>query len=214
MSPVRTFADGGMHPSFLAAVQPYNVDSDGVVRARVSAPAGTIPANIRLPGERTAARSTGSVSEPGGAAEPSRSRLAAAEPGSGGGLFSNLFSSSGGGMMDRMSALIGLGGAQPEAKAASKAKAPPKKPAANPRPRPTDTKQSETKQAVAKSNAGAIRPQPKDASPASAEAAPPAAQEAVAAPPAQAQTANAGQLRGAQPAIPSGGFDNRFGAWR
>ncbi len=49
---VRSFADGSMHPTFLSAVQSHHVDQDGVVRARISSSAGTIPANVRIPTER------------------------------------------------------------------------------------------------------------------------------------------------------------------
>ena len=53
----RSFADGGMHPTFASAVRSHNVDDDGVVRTPVSTSAGTIPANIRTPpsGERVQA---------------------------------------------------------------------------------------------------------------------------------------------------------------
>ena len=49
---VRTFTDGGMHPTFASVVLPHNVDEDGVIRIRVATSAGTIPANIRYPAER------------------------------------------------------------------------------------------------------------------------------------------------------------------
>ena len=92
----RSFADGGMHPTFAAAVSSHNVDEDGVVRTRVSTSAGTIPANVRTPpsGERAQASratpktATGSVSEP----VVRDTRTAAAQPSSGGGMFGNLFS--------------------------------------------------------------------------------------------------------------------------
>ncbi|MGH6771827.1 MAG: L,D-transpeptidase family protein [Xanthobacteraceae bacterium] len=210
-SAVRTYADGGMHPTFRQAVQPYNVDDDGVVRTRVASPAGTIPANIRLPGAKSARAqvATGSLSEPEVAVEtPSTTRVASADAKSGGGsssLFGNLFSSSGGGqssgVIGRMSAMMGLGGSQPAAKTPTpKARpAPSKRAAVQPRKKP------ETKQQTAKTNAGAIRPKTEAAAQKQEQ------QEQKASPP---QTRSAGVLSGAQPVVPSGSFDNRFGAWR
>jgi murein L,D-transpeptidase YafK len=205
-SAVRTYADGGMHPTFRQAVQPYNVDDDGVVRTRIASPAGTIPANIRLPGakDRTQA-ATGSISEPEVAVEAPATRVASANAGSGGGgssLFGNLFSSSGEqstGVIGRMSALMGLGGSSQPAAKAPTPKARPTKRAAPPRRKP------EQKQQTAKANAGAIRPKTEAASPTKQ------AQESKASPP---QTKSAGVLSGAQPVVPSGSFDSRFGAWR
>jgi murein L,D-transpeptidase YafK len=201
-SAVRTYADGGMHPTFRAAVRSYNVDEDGVVRNKIASPAGTIPANIRLPGERSTARTaTGSVNEPVVA-------VASAEPSSGGNLFGNLFSSGGGassagGVVGRVSSW--WSGSQAPAAAPAKAKTAPSKTktAVAPRPRPAESKQAPAKQTA---NAGAIRPQPKQPSQDANQ------QQAAAAPP---QTAgNASLLSGAQPTVPTGSFNSRFGAWR
>ena len=90
---VRTGADGGMNPTFRAAIASYNVDSDGVVRAPVVAAAGTIPANIRLPGERPPEQPTGSLAIFEPAVPRSSGQVASAD--SSGGWFGGLFSSSG-----------------------------------------------------------------------------------------------------------------------
>jgi murein L,D-transpeptidase YafK len=191
---VRTGADGGMNPTFRAAVQSHNVDSDGVVRAPIAVAAGTIPANIRLPSDARPDQPTGSLA----IAEPmvprTSTRVASAD--SSGGWFGGLFSSSGSqsgtsGMVDRVSRAVGLRSSEPPSQAKPKAK-----------PAPTKVATAKSKQAAPQTaNAGAIQPKPK-----------PQTQEANAAP---APADNAGSLlRGAQPTMSSGGFDNRFGPWR
>jgi murein L,D-transpeptidase YafK len=208
---VRSFADGGMHPSFRSSVYGHHVDEDGVVRSRVSSPNGTIPANIRLPpDERTALarassrNSTGSLSEPS-VRVTSRAESRSTESSSGGSFFSGLFSSSGsssssqpssssGGVMDRMARLVGLGGSSSETPA-PKAKAAPSKHKTS-RPKPTDTKKQPAKQ-----NTNSAPAQPKVETPAQQTAAAPS--------PAPQVTIN-----GAQPIAPVGAFDNRFGSWK
>jgi murein L,D-transpeptidase YafK len=211
---VRSFADGGMHPKFRSSVNGHEVDQDGVVRSRVSSPNGTIPANIRLPpDERTALarasrNSTGSVSEPT-ARVTSRAETRtseSSETSSGGSFFSGLFSSSGsqsssgGGVMDRMARMVGLGGSSsetpaptPKAKPASKHK--------NSKSKPAEQKPAEQKKQPAKQIANPAPAQPRSE--------PPAQQTAAAPSPAPQTTIN-----GAQPIAPVGAFDNRFGSWR
>jgi hypothetical protein len=209
---VRSFADGSMHPTFLAAVQSHNVDQDGVVRTRISSSAGTIPANVRIPSEHAtmslaSARSTttGSVSEPVVRADPEARTAAAKSPSSssgGGGLFGNLFSSdssassssSGGGVMDRMARLVGLGGSSSSDKAAP---APKSKAKQSNGKKPADTKKQSGKQPAAPA------PRPK-AAPAEPEQQTAAAQPSVSVP----------TISGSQPTVPIGSFDNRFGPWR
>jgi murein L,D-transpeptidase YafK len=185
---IKTGSDGGMHPAFLSAIQPYNVDSDGVVRARVAAGPGTIPANIRLPSERAPDQPTGSLA----IAEPmvprSSAQVASADSGSGG-WFRNLFSSGSSQASSSNAAEKASPTSQPKAKA---------KPAAA---KPTQTA-SRSKQHTdpqhASTNPGAIRPKPQ-------------VQEANASP---TPAASGSLMSGAQPTVPTGGFDNRFGAWR
>jgi hypothetical protein len=120
-----------------------------------------------------------------------------------GNLFGNLFSSNeksnSGGMMDRMSRAVGLRSAEPtpetpapKAKAAAK----PAQTAARPNPQQADAKPA--------ANAGATRPpaKPQDAK-AEAKADP------------QAKPDNsASLLSGAQPTVPTGTFDGRWGSFR
>jgi murein L,D-transpeptidase YafK len=203
---VRSFADGSMHPTFASAVRSHNVDDDGVVRSQVATSAGTIPANIRTPpsGERvqasraTAKTSTGSVSEP-----VVRTELASAQPSSGGGgMFGNLFassgSSSGGGMMDRMKSMVGLGGSSSAEKAAAAPKAKPA-PTKTAKTKPAEKKEPAAKQ-TATTNPGAIRPKSESAEQQTASTQPPASGQST--------------INGAAPTVPTGSFDNRFGAWR
>jgi hypothetical protein len=227
----RTNTDGGMHETFRNAVASYNVDDAGVVRNRVASTSGTIPANIRLPGDYTAAQSksngqaTGSVSEP---VVPVETRVASAQPG-GGGLFGNLFASnsnssssagsnskakstsesSGGGVMDGISRLMGWSSSEPAAPTPTpktKAKSPPKQTAAVPRSKPTDAKEAKQPAAKQTANAGAIRPKDEPA-----RETEPSTQQAAAQP---AVPSGNSLVNGAQPTVPSGAFDNRFGAWR
>lgn len=208
---VRSFADGGMHPTFRSSVNGHQVDEDGVVRARISSPAGTIPANIRLPPEertsvaRASSRSTtGSVSEPVTrvTSRAETRTTASSEPSSGGSFFGSLFSSSdaqpssNGGVMDRMARMVGLGGSE--------------KPQPAPKAKPTSSKQTasrskpaEHKKQPAKQNAGSTPARPKTE---------PTEPQAVAAAP--AEPASQVTINGAQPTATTGAFDNRFGAWR
>ncbi|MPZ39005.1 MAG: hypothetical protein GEU95_13255 [Rhizobiales bacterium] len=217
----HSFADGSMHPTFMAAVSRHNVDENGVLRAKTSTTAGTIPANVRLPpsGKRTtgfslasAKSSTGSVGEP----VVRDTRTAAAQPSSGGGnFFGNMFSSGGdasggsstsdgqssGGVMDRMARLVGLGGSSASEKSAPIPKA---KPARSRTKTATRAKPEEKKPARQAANAVAIRPKSEPAEPQQQ-------QTAAATPPASNQGTT---INGAAPTVPTGSFDNRFGAWR
>jgi murein L,D-transpeptidase YafK len=200
LASVRSFADGGMHATFLSAVQPHQVDEEGVTRTKIASSAGTIPANIRLPpaeGQparipgrpKTSPMVTGSVPEPVVRVE---TPVASAPTSSGGGFFGSLFSSSGNaasGVVGRMSRMVGLAKDEPMPNA------PKAKPAPKQKAKPADSKK--TKQAA---NPGAIRPKAEE---------PKQQQTAGTAPAPQAST-----ITGAQPAVPSGSFDNRFGAWR
>jgi hypothetical protein len=218
LASVHSFADGSMHPSFLSAVRPHQVDETGVVIARIHAPNGTIPANIRIPSDRgpprTAARAsspatTGSISEPvvRVPATSNETRVANApssngSSGGGGSFFGSLFSGGGkswGGMMDNMRRMVGLGDASSQQQ--RPAPAPKAKPAKTRRARSApEHKSVPEKKTAAKQNPGAIRP-----------ASQPTTQETAAAP---APVATTSLLKGAQPTAPAGSFDNRFGAWR
>ena len=219
---VRTFADGSMHPTFASAVQSHHVDEDGVVRSRISTSVGTIPANIRTPpsGERTLASratpktTTGSVSEPVVRAD---AKTETASSSSSGGFFSNMFasnssssgssgsssssSSSNGGVMDRMARMVGLGGSSSSAEKPAPA---PKTKATKTAKTKADDKKPAKQTTNTNTNPGAIRPK---SEPAAAE---PAQQAAATQPPSSGQTT----INGAAPTVPTGSFENCFGAWR
>jgi hypothetical protein len=181
---------------------------------------GSIPANIRPPGERVAEPPTGSTmslasteSRPAPAPRAS-TQVASAGPGFFGGLFSSSDESAksgsdsqSDGVLGKMSRLVGLHGSDPaDAPTAAKTK-------------PVAAKPAQT------ASAGAIKPKPAAGS-AAAPAAPTPAQSDVKAatagtskPPAEAaqpvETANnTSLLRGAQATVPAGGFDSRWGAMR
>jgi hypothetical protein len=221
LPPARSFADGSMHPTFAAAVPSHNVDEDGIVRAPISSRAGTIPANIRLPpsGERTVASRATSKTATGSVSEPVVRTETASASSSGGSLFGGLFSSSsgsssgssgastttpppsssGGGVMDRMARMVGLGGSSSSEKSAPTPKAKPTTKTAS--KSKVDDKKQPAKQ-TANANAGAIRPK--------SDPAPAEQQTAATQPPASGSTT----ISGAQPTVPTGSFENRFGAWR
>jgi hypothetical protein len=207
--PIRTGTDGGMHSVFLAALKPTYTDAAGIIRSPMVSLPGTIPPHTRPPGEPIAETPKGSVADASRAS--ARVALAPQTPpanSAAGSLFGNLFTSndknqpSSGSMMERMSRAVGLGSAEPAA-AAPKAK-PPAKPAQTAvaaRKPASEQQQADAKPAA---NAGAIRPpaKPQDAR-----------VEANADP--QAKSANTGSLlTGAQPTVPAGTFDGRWGNFR
>jgi murein L,D-transpeptidase YafK len=224
--PVRTGTDGGMNPVFLAAVQAHG-GTDSRIESK-SLP-GSIPANIRPPGDPIMGEATtGSTmslasTESRPAAAP-RSSTQVASAGSSS-LFGGLFSASddsaksssdsaSGGMLDKVSRLVGLHGSD----AADAPPAAKSKPAA----KPTQT---------ASAAAGAVRPktqaqtQGQPQAPAQSQPQAPAQSDvksanAGAAKPQPAETppvetaSNANLLRGAQATVPAGSFDSRWGAMR
>ena len=211
--PVRTGTDGGMNPIFMAAVQAHG-GTESRIESR-SLP-GSIPANIRPPGDPVMGETTGSTmslaSTESRPAPAPRSSTQVASAGSGGSLFGGLFSSnddsakssgdsaSGGGMLDKMSRLVGLHGSDSaDAAAASKAK-------------PSAAKPAQT------ASAGAIKPKPPASDVKSTNAGaikPPGAQQPPETPPTEtASNSSSNLLRGAQATVPAGSFDSRWGAMR
>jgi murein L,D-transpeptidase YafK len=194
-APVRTGTDGGMNPTFLAAVK-----SHGGPGANIRTAVGTIPAHVNPPGAPQPETTTGSTmslasSESKPAAAP-RSSVQVASASSGGGIgsfFGNLFGSK-------------SESEQPAAEA--------------PAPKPKSAAPAKPQQTAA---AGAARPKPAEPEVKAAAKPQPApqTQQASAAPRAQQATAEPQQdkpanslLNGAQPTLATGGFDNRFGSWR
>ncbi len=96
--------------------------------------------------------------------------------------------------MDRMARMVGLGGSSSAAPRRQR-----RLPRPSPRRRETaKAKTDEKKPTKQTANAGAIRPKSE-----------PSEQQT-----AQAPASNPGVISGAQPTVPTGAFDNRFGAWR
>jgi murein L,D-transpeptidase YafK len=209
-APAKMNVDGGMNPSFLAAVK-----SHGGPGATIKTAMGTIPPHVNPPAEPAEA-TTGSFlslasaeSKPAPAPGPRSSvQVASAAPTSSGGIggfFGNLFGSK----SDDQTA---------DTRSQPAASAPKTKPAASPtaakptqtaavgairpksEPRPADAKTASSATASA-GNATAAKPQPA-----------PARQEANA--DSQSQTASTGLLSGAAPTMPSNGFEGRFGPWQ
>jgi murein L,D-transpeptidase YafK len=221
--PVRTGTDGGMNPVFMAAVVAHGGTEERIEASR-SVP-GSIPANIRPPGQPQAEpATTGSTmslasteSRPVGAP---RTQIA-----SGTGFFGGLFSSNDGAKNDSAKNDGAKAAAQPNSNSQLFGSSPsgnvfsrlfgggPSEeateavPTAKPKPiaKPTQTA------SAAPTNKPKPVQTPTEAKPkAQAEQPPPAAQ-----PPAQTATAsNNDVLRGAQPPVPAGSFDSRWGAMR
>jgi murein L,D-transpeptidase YafK len=193
--PVRMGTDGGMHPIFLAAFERPHTDSAGVIRSPFVKLPGTVPSHTRPPGDPSTEPVTGSVmvasanssSAPFGSAfASSTSRASASDEQSSGGLFAS------------MSRLFGMGGSEPAPAAETNAK--PKTKVAKPtavaaKPKATSVAQAPAKPAETKSA---------DAKPA-------------ALPQAETQTksaSNAPTLSGAQPVVPTGSFESRWGSFQ
>jgi murein L,D-transpeptidase YafK len=192
VAPIKTNADGGMHPVFAEAVKRHEVGMAPNSYMLASVP-GTIPAHVQPP----RAPEFNGAPEPVVAVEPAPQpvRTAAAQPNAAptsstaGSLFGGLFSGSSeqksGGPLDRMAKIIGLRGSDPA-------------PVAAETPKPKVASHATHRRAL-----GAIRPKPAEAEPVrtAAAAAPPAA-------PAQQQPAPA--LAGAAPTVPAGSFSSRW----
>jgi murein L,D-transpeptidase YafK len=211
--PIVTNTDGGMHPTFLAAFQKPHTDASGIIRSPGVSLPGTIPAHASPPHAPEPA--TGSVAY----SQPSTTHVATAQSDSdsnSGNWFGSLFASSGseqqssGGVIDRMSRLVGLKGSNS---------------ATEPVPTPKRRAPAKSTQTAAKTksatrntaHAGAIRPaakaQPQEAKSEAKPEAKPETQEAKAAPE-RRPSASAGLLNGAQPTVPTGSFNNRWGAFQ
>ena len=192
-APVKMGVDGGMNPTFLAAVK-----SHGGPGAPIKTALGTIPAHVNPPAEGPAESpsfpsimslaSADSRPAPAPAPAPRSSvQVASANSGGVGSFFSGLFGSKSEDQATPQPAET-ASSSKPKAKPAASAS----KPTATAAARPKSEAQPATKTA--------------DAAP---KASPP--KQETNAPPAN-NTANV--LSGAAPTVPSGGFDNRFGAWQ
>jgi murein L,D-transpeptidase YafK len=189
--PVRMGIDGGMNPTFLSAVK-----SHGGPGATIRTAAGTIPAHVNPPGERSP-DTGGMMSLASAESQPvpgprSSVQVASAAPGSSGGIgafFGNLF-----GKGDGQDA--GSPGSQSGEASATKSKSAAK-------PARTAAQATRTK----------AEPRPAETKTAAAPKPSPVKQEANAE--LQSHTASASTLlNGAAPTVPASGFEGRFGAWR
>jgi murein L,D-transpeptidase YafK len=218
-APIKTNADGGMHPVFVEAVKKNQI---GVAPQEpsflVSTAPGTIPATVRpprIPELASAPVVAGTGWTPALPSETASAPMAIAETkpaaqpaatSSGSSLFGSLFASkttetqTGDGALARMARLVGLRGNDAETK---KVEAPPA-----PKPKPV------AKPTSVASN-GAIRTRQAEAQPiktteAQAPAAPAAAAPAPAAVAAPTNTA----MSGAAPVVQTGSFDSRWSGFR
>jgi murein L,D-transpeptidase YafK len=211
--PVVTRADGGMHPTFMAAFQKPYTDASGVVRTPGVSTPGTIPSHAVPP--RAPEGATGSTG--------SAVIASAGDGGSSGNLFGGLFASnntepsSSEGMFDRVSRFVGWKGSDPvpaEPAPAQKKKSQPKatQTAATTPKAPAPKASATSNASTATTNAGAIRPAaPKAPTP---ESKPDASQETKAATAAAEPRPSSGAslLNGAQPTAPTtGSFSSRWG---
>ena len=188
-APIKMGVDGGMNPTFLAAVK-----SHGGPGATIRTAIGTIPPHVNPPAELPASDSiVSTMSLASAESKPApgpRSSVQVASAGSSGGFLSNLFGLK---SEDQSAATRGAPAAEP---AKPKSAAAPAKPAhttvaaKKPGPAPAEVKAA---------NAAATKPSP-------------AKQEAATEQPGNTTTTSL--LNGAAPTMPSGGFESRFGAWR
>jgi hypothetical protein len=240
--PVRTHADGGMHPVFVEAVKRNQIGVAPAPFSLASAP-GTIPATVRPPripelanapimsGEAPAYQPANEANEAAVyVANNNGTQIPAQPAGKPANLFGSLFSSGSTAAaekksdspIDRMARLMGLRGSDPEPAVAAV-------PAPKPKPKPAA-------RGTRTAAHGAIRPRtdvPEPAKTAVASravpvpaAAPAAAPERAASPfppppaPIAAQTNNQEQMqtesamKGSAPVVPAGSFSNRWSAFR
>ena len=234
--PVVMGQDGGMHPSFVAKLNPQHVrDDKGNVRWLVdNPPIGTAKATVH-PIRETDAAPVMAAAVPSPAAEsavtasgadvpmpPANPRrapaVASSQPTSSGSMFSGLFAngtvtSSFSNATSTVARALGFGKEEPKPEITARA-------AMRPAPRPAAGTNAAMPAAVAAAERSRDAPKP-DALRRTADATPPArtaeaspqATAAEATPPAN-PAAGASLMTGAQPTLPAGSFDGRFNAFR
>jgi murein L,D-transpeptidase YafK len=184
MVPARLGVDGGMNPTFLSAVK-----SHGGAGATIRTASGTIPAHVNPPAE---SREATTESTFGLASVDSRPvQVASAASGSGGigGFFGNLF------------------GAKRENQAAAQS------PQAKPHAAPATAKPAQTAAAGTRSKPEAHPADGKTAKVAIAKPQPSSQRQEGSDEPEAKPASATSLLSGAAPTVPTGGFENRFGAW-
>ncbi|MEA3025389.1 MAG: hypothetical protein QOF91_674 [Alphaproteobacteria bacterium] len=221
VAPIKTNADGGMHPIFVEAVKKNQIGVAPQESFLVSTPPGTIPATVRPP--RIAELGNAPVVAASAEAPPSEMAIADTKSqyggqwgSSSGGLFGGLFSSKPAetkpiqtrtaekseGTIDRMARMIGLRTDDNDGKAVEVA--PKRKPAAKP---------------TSVASHGAIRSKQAEAEPVktaepikAAEPVKTTEAQAPAAPRAQPPASTA--MNGAAPVVQGGSFDSRWSGFR
>ena len=191
--PARIGVDGGMNPTFVSAVR-----SNGGPGSTIHTAAGTIPAHVNPPAGSMADTTGNTFSLASAESRSSQVQVASAGSNSGGisGFFSNLF------------------GSKPAQSGDTRAAAtPPSAPAKPQAGSPAPSKSGQT----AALGGGRAKPdvQPADGKSAKVAAKPqtlPARPEEAAEPEAKSASTPS-LLNGAAPTVPTGGFENRFGAW-
>ena len=185
-APVTRGVDGGMNPTFLAAVRSHP-------GATIRTASGTIPSHVNPPGEANPEGATGStLSLASSESRPSSLQVASASSNSGGlaGLFNSWFSSK----------------SEPQQ---AESRTPPAGEAAKPKPATAAAKPTHVakvkpdagkQEASADSKNAAGSGKSNTAAPTEQASAEPKAGTAL--------------LSGAAPTVPSGGFEGRFGSWR
>ncbi|MEA2995314.1 MAG: hypothetical protein QOG74_863 [Alphaproteobacteria bacterium] len=194
---VKTGADGGMHPTFLAKLKSQDQFDNGGRIFSLASTANTppLPPNVnppRIPGETDTM--TASVTPPRSA--PRAVQTAASEPKPSPQTNTRVADAQGGSMFGSLFGSLGLGNSEPE-------------PAA-PAPKPRPTVEAKAAAPVVRHSPGAIRPSQPVPPPQVAEAPRPAAAPAVTASAAPAP----GLIAGAQPVVSSNSFESRWGAFR
>jgi murein L,D-transpeptidase YafK len=189
--PARMGVDGGMNPTFLAAVKSHGGPGNTIRTA-----SGTIPSHVNPPAESaSSAEPTGStMTLASHESKPASAVQVASANGGIGSFWSNLF------------------GSKKEERSAAPAAQPA---AATPAPHKSTTPATKPAQTAA-----AAAPRSKPEGPAAEKKAPTGASKPTSAPQRQESSEpevkaadNANLLNGAAPPVPSSGFENRFGAW-
>jgi hypothetical protein len=183
--------DGGMNATFLSAVRSHGGPGNTIRTA-----SGTIPAHVNPPAGSLGGDSAGTMSLASSDSRPAQVQVAAASSSGGGigGFFGNLFGSK------RENAGSEGRNAQPAQPPAGK----PQPATASPKPAHSTGASVARSKPEAQGAAEVKAPKVAQAKP----------QPAAAPADAEAKGASAPSLlNGAAPTVPSGGFENRFGAW-
>jgi murein L,D-transpeptidase YafK len=193
--PARMGVDGGMNPTFLSAVR-----SNGGPGATIHTSAGTIPPHVNPPAGSLESTTGSTFSLASAESRSTQVQVASAAPSTGGisGFFGNLFGSK------RESQNVDT-----RATVAT--------PTPQTKPQPGGTAPSKPSQTAALGG-GRSKPDPqrtddKSAKVATANPKPLPARPEAGAEPEATPSSTPSLLNGAAPTVPTGGFENRFGAW-